>query len=67
MFFFSITEIEAEEVTKNFKGKYFAGVNQIPDYVIKKGIEAIKNPLTHICKAFIEFGIFPDKFKTTKV
>jgi hypothetical protein len=54
-------------VTKNFKGKYSAGIYQIPDYVVKKCIEATKNPLTHICNAFIELGIFLDRFKTTKV
>jgi hypothetical protein len=66
MFIFPVTEIEAEEVTKNFKGKYSVGINQISDYVIKKCIEAIKNPLAHICNAFIELGIFLDRLKTTK-
>jgi hypothetical protein len=29
-------------LAKNFKGKYSAGIDEIPDYVVKKCIEAIK-------------------------
>jgi hypothetical protein len=43
MFIFPVTEIEIDEAAKNFKGKYSAGIDEIPDYVVKKCIETIKN------------------------
>jgi hypothetical protein len=47
MFVFSVTEIEIVEVVKNFRGKYSAGTDEIPDCVVKKCIEAVKWPLAH--------------------
>jgi hypothetical protein len=48
-------------------GKYSAGTDGIPDFVVKKCIEVIKMPLAHICNASLEAGIFPDRFKIAKV
>jgi hypothetical protein len=67
MFIFPATETEIEEVIKNFQGKHSAGTDEIPDYVIKKCIEEIKNPLAHLCDASMKCGIFPDRFKIAKV
>jgi hypothetical protein len=39
MFIFPVTETEIEEVIKNFQEKYSAGIDEIPDYVVKKCIE----------------------------
>jgi hypothetical protein len=52
---------------KHLKGKLSAGIDEIPDYVVKRGIEAIKKSLAHIYNASLEFGIFPDRFKIAKV
>jgi hypothetical protein len=46
--FFPVTETEIEEVIKNFQGKYSAGIDEIPDYVVKKCIEEIKKPLARL-------------------
>jgi hypothetical protein len=63
---FAVTEIDVE-VIKKFKGKHSAGIDEIPNYVVKKSIKAIKKPLAHICNASQEFGIFPDSFNIAKV
>jgi hypothetical protein len=52
---------------KNFKGKYSAGTDGIPDFVVKKCIEVVKMPLAHIYNASLEAGIFPERFKIAKV
>jgi hypothetical protein len=67
MFIYPVTEIEIIEVVKNFKGKYLAGIDGIPDFVVKKCIEVVKRPLAHIYNASLEEGIFPERFKTAKV
>jgi hypothetical protein len=67
MFIYPVTEIEIVEVVKNFKGKYSAGIDGIPDFVVKKCVEAIKRPLAHIYNASLEAGIFPERFKIAKV
>jgi potassium voltage-gated channel Eag-related subfamily H protein 8 len=54
-------------MVKNFKGKYSAGTDRIPDLVVKKCIEVVKMPLAHIYNAFPEAGIFPERFKIAKV
>jgi hypothetical protein len=67
MFIFPVTETEIEEVIKNFQRKHSAGIDEIPDYVVKKCIEEIKKPLAHLCNASMKSGIFPDRFKIAKV
>jgi hypothetical protein len=53
MFVYPVTDIEIVEMVKNFKGKYSAGTDGIPDFVVKKCIEVVKMPL-----ASLEAGIF---------
>jgi hypothetical protein len=67
MFIYPVTEIEIVEMVKNFKGKYSAGIDGIPDFVVKKCIEVAKRPLAHIYSASLEAGIFPERFKIAKV
>ena len=67
MFFVPITENEVEKVAKDFKNKLSAGVDEIPDYVVKQCIKFLKEPLTDIYNTSLESGIFPDKLKTAKV
>jgi hypothetical protein len=67
MFIYPVTEIEIAETVKNFKGKYLADTDGIPDFMVKKCIEVVKMPLAHIYNAFLEAGIFQERFKIAKV
>jgi hypothetical protein len=67
MFTFPLTVTEIEEVTKNFRGKYSAGIDEIPDYGVNKCTGAIKKLLAHIWNASLESGAFPDILKIAKV
>jgi hypothetical protein len=53
MFIYPVTEIEIAERVKNFKGKYSAGSDGIPDFVAKKCIEVVKMQLAHIYNTFL--------------
>jgi hypothetical protein len=50
-----------------FKNKLTAGIDDIPDHVVKHCIELLKVPLTNIYNASLESGVFPDKLKIAKV
>ena len=54
-------------MAKGFKNKLSAGVDEIPDYVVKQCIKVLKKPLTGIYNASLESGISPDKLKIAKV
>jgi hypothetical protein len=43
-----ITENEAECVIKKFKGKFSAGYDEIPEYVVKQHAKFVKGTLAHI-------------------
>jgi hypothetical protein len=66
MFIYPVTNLISTN-GEEFKGKYSAGSNGIPDFVVKKCIEVVKMPLAHIYNAFLEAGIFPERFKIAKV
>jgi potassium voltage-gated channel Eag-related subfamily H protein 8 len=67
MFIYPVTETEMVEMVKNFKGTYSAGIDGMPDFVVKKCIEVVKKPLARIYNASLETGIFPERFKIAKV
>jgi hypothetical protein len=54
-------------VVKKFKGKYLAGTDEIPDFVVKKCTEMVKLSLAHIYNASLEVGVFRERFKIAKV
>jgi hypothetical protein len=66
-FLFPVTENEVENVVKGLKNKLLAGIDEIPDYVVKQCIKLLKKPLANINNASQESGIFPDQLKTAKV
>jgi hypothetical protein len=43
-----VTEEEVVSLTKSLKGKHTAGHDDIPESLVKKCIQLIKGPLTHI-------------------
>ena len=52
---------------KILKNRYTAGVDSISDIIIKKCVNYLIKPLTHLCNALLETGVFPEKFKMSKV
>jgi hypothetical protein len=62
-----ITEQEVECVIRKLKGKFSAGYDEIPEYVVKQCAMYIKGPLTHIYNVSINSGVFPDFFKVARV
>jgi hypothetical protein len=67
MFLFPVTKSEVEKVSKDFKNKLSAGIDDIPDYVVKRCIQVLKKPLANIYNVSLESGIFPDQLKVAKV
>ena len=67
MFLSPITGSEVVKVARYFKHKLTAGIDGIPDHVVKQCIELLKVPLTNIYNTSLESGIFPDKLKIAKV
>jgi hypothetical protein len=67
MFLFPVTECEVEKLAKGLKNKLSAGIDEIPDYVVKQCIKLLKKPLANIYNASVESGIFPDQLKIAKV
>jgi hypothetical protein len=64
---FPITENEVECVIKKFKGKFPAGYDEIPEYVVKQHAKLVKGSLAHIYNILIKSGTFPEKFKVARV
>ena len=54
-------------MARSLKNKLTAGIDEIPEYVVKQCIEQLKVPLANIYNASLESGIFPDKLKIAKV
>jgi hypothetical protein len=70
MFLFPVTESEVEKVAKGLRNKLSAGIDEIPDYVVKQYIKLLKKPLANIYNIYnasLESGIFPNQLKLAKV
>jgi hypothetical protein len=52
---------------RRLKGKFSAGCDEIPEYVVKQCAVSIKGPLTHIYNMSINSGTFPEVFKVARV
>lgn len=67
---FFLSPTSGEEVSKiisSLKGKMSAGVDGIPDYIVKVAKTEISNILSHMINASFDSGIFPDALKCAKV
>jgi hypothetical protein len=62
-----ITEQEVESVIRKLKGKFSAGYDEIPEFVVKQCAMSIKGPLTHIYNMSINSGTFPELFKVARI
>jgi potassium voltage-gated channel Eag-related subfamily H protein 8 len=67
IFVLSIIENEVECITKKFKGKFLAGYDEIPEYVVKQCAKFVKGPLAHIYNISINSRGFSEKFKVARV
>jgi hypothetical protein len=67
IFLFPVTENEIECTTKSLKGKFSAGVDEVPEYIVKQCIQHIKKPLAHIYNASFNSGTFPERLKIAQV
>ena len=54
-------------LTKSLKCKPPAGVDDIPENLVKQCIQLIKGPLSHIYNLLLNSGVLPDVWKTAKV
>jgi hypothetical protein len=67
MFLLPVTESKVQKVAKGLQNKLSAGIDEIPDYVVKQCTKLLKKPLANIYNASLESGIFPDQLKIAKV
>jgi hypothetical protein len=67
MFLSPITENEVQKAAKALKNKLSAGIDEIPDCVVKQCIKVLKRPSTNIYNASLESGIFTYQLKVAKV
>jgi hypothetical protein len=67
MFLTPTTEKEVVDIIKGLSNKRSTGLDDIPDYIIKKCYSKIITPLTHIINLSLITGKFPDQLKNTKV
>jgi hypothetical protein len=56
-----VSEDEVEKVITDLEGKFPAGIDELPDLIVEKCLKFIKKPLTDICNAGMDLGIFPDR------
>ena len=57
------TETEVKHVIESFKSKNSAGYEGISGRIIKYSAHAITKPLSHICNASLNQGIYPHRLK----
>jgi hypothetical protein len=67
MFLTPTMEEEVVDLIKGLDNKKSTGLDDIPDYVIKKCHPKIKTALTHIINLSLSTGQFPDLLKRAKV
>ena len=63
----TVEKKEIMKIVNNCKDKTSADWNDIDMHLVKKVIDGIADPLTHICNTSFKTGIFPEKMKTAKV
>jgi hypothetical protein len=69
MFWLPVTELEIERIIKSLRGKPSAGIDEVPELIVKKSLQFIKKPLLHIFNASLESvggGGLPVFFKYLK-
>jgi hypothetical protein len=67
MFLNPVSEDKIKYIINNLKGRWTSGIGGIVERVVKRSIEYIIKPLTNICNASFEAGVFPDRLKIAVV
>ena len=67
MFLHLATQEEIVDITCKFPAGKSAGHNNIPMYIIKRSINSLSSPLTHIVNLSIVHGIVPNELKIARV
>jgi hypothetical protein len=67
MFINPVSEDEIKYVINNLKGRWTSGIDGIVEKVVKRSTEYIIKPLTNICNASFEAGVFPERLKIAAV
>jgi hypothetical protein len=67
MFMSPVTKTDLEKVTKTLRGKFSAGIDEVPDHVVKQCIEHMKKPLAHTYNVSLQSGTFPGRLKLVRV
>jgi len=62
-----VTENEVENVINTLKGKFSAGFDEIPEFLVKQCFYYIKKLLTQTLNITVKFEIFPDLMKIAKI
>lgn len=62
-----VTSEEVHKLINNLKSSMASGIDDIPDYIIKRCAPLFVTPLLDICNASLITGRFPENFKTAKV
>ena len=63
MFLRPVTDNELKKVAGSLKNKLKAGLDDVPEYVVKKCIDQLTTPLTDIYNASLESGTFSRQAK----
>jgi hypothetical protein len=67
LFLNPVSEVKMKQTINKLKRKLTSDIDGVSEMVVKRSAEYIIKPLTNICNASFEAGIFPDKFKTAVV
>jgi hypothetical protein len=67
IFLFPVAENEVERIVIKLKRKAAAGVDEIPDFIVKDHIHLLKKPLCFIFNLSVTLGSFPDWMKVAEV
>jgi Notch-like protein len=54
---------EVEKIIKSLKDKNSIGYDEISNRIIKSSLPRIISPITYICNAILNTGIFPERLK----
>jgi hypothetical protein len=67
MFLTPTTEMEVTDIIKGLGNKKSTGIDDIPEFIIKKCYPRVTNALTYIINLSFSSGYFPDQLKIAKV
>lgn len=67
IFLFPVDAAEIFRIIMNFTGKFSAGLDEIPTFVLRHVAEHVSEPLARVINACFIEGVFPDELKKAKI